>query len=145
MGKGSRPTTPDYLENMWTRLNRELDPSDPEQKNEDGPDFSKVMLAIPTERFGNADAFEAHKKTAQLLSKNTKIGSAEDIEEDQKEVTKGLANFADPMFAKTGGGLHATLARMGQSSASNSSGVPLSFQIRTVLQVSRRRALEQTS
>ena len=111
-----------YMDDWWESLKLQLDPKDPNQVDSLGPDFSTLQLACPIQNFTKGFAQQEHSKAMQLLSKNKKIGSAEELEQESKAVHKGLSSFSDGIFGKTGGGFMANVGKMGLTNVANSRG-----------------------
>ena len=103
----------------WERIDNATDEDDKDQL---GPEFSKLRLPIHVEDYVIGEAEVSHSKKVELTNKPKKITKLDDVKEAQQAVTRGHAAFGDEMFANAGGRVVAMVGRLGSSSTVGTTG-----------------------
>ena len=97
----------------WNEWLGTFDHDDPKQVDKNGPEFSKLQLNCPTEVYTDGFEGQSHMKRTQLMGKLKKTTNMQEVEDAQRSVNEGHAQFSDTMFASAGGGLMHKLKTLG--------------------------------
>ena len=106
----------------WQVMLESYDHTDEDLVDNLGPAFSKLQMTIPKEGYVDGSAIQQHIKRLQLASKMKRIGSAEELDEAQNNLSQGHARFGSKQFEQAGGSFVLQAAKMGATSLANSAG-----------------------